>query len=99
MTPLLKPAEVAAALNVSPRTLRGLIRDGLIAYVITGRGKKRPGIGFEATEIERFKAERRRRECPPTSVKAAPSISMTSEATAGSFLALRKLRQKPKRGG
>ena len=32
----MKPAEVANLLNVSPRTLRGLVRDGLIGYVVTG---------------------------------------------------------------
>jgi hypothetical protein len=39
MTPLLKPLEAAGTLNVSPKTLQ----DGHIDYVVTGRGKKRPG--------------------------------------------------------
>jgi hypothetical protein len=97
MTPLLKPAEVATILNVSPGTLRGLVRDGLIGYVVTGRGKKRPGISFEPAEIERFKADRSRRECPSSNVKIAPITSTNSGLGFGSFAALRKSLPKPKR--
>jgi hypothetical protein len=94
---LISPKKAAEELNVSPKTLRKIVKAGLIVYVVTGLGEKRPGISFDPVEIERFKVERSRRECPSVSVPKAPTISMSSRSMDESFGVPLALRAKPKR--
>ena len=67
------PAEAAAHLRISVKTLRGHVRDGSIRYIMTGRGAKRPGKAFAMADLTEFEERRRRRDAPVTE-RGKPSV-------------------------
>jgi len=69
MTALLSPKAAALDLEISVKTLRGHVADGSIAFIIVGRGKKRPRIAFDLPDIEAFKRER---SAGPPRIEQAP---------------------------
>lgn len=63
---MMTPAQAAIELGISGRQLRDLTADGAIPYIDVGRGK-REARRYEPSDIEAFKAERRRIAGPPVS--------------------------------
>jgi excisionase family DNA binding protein len=61
---LLKPREVAAQLGVSVLTLRRLIANGAIEYVMIGNSNSRPRKAFTQTQVDDFLQSRVRRKSP-----------------------------------
>jgi len=91
---LLSPAETAARLGVSVRTLKGLADDGEIRYVETGRGTKNKRRRYTEEFIAEYYERRTRRDapCPSTSTKTARSTTLISNGKAIGFTALRERR-------
>src|SRR5262245_1416277 len=89
---LLSTREAAEKLGMSLKTLRGHVQDGAIRYIVTGRGKKRPGIAFDPADLEAFTEQRRRTKvvtpCPSTNTKPRPSGNSTLNSTVTAFTAV-----------
>lgn len=64
MTALLTPAEVAARLRCSRKTLDAHVRAGAIRYINIGHGKKRPKRMFTEVDVEDFITRQTRRDVP-----------------------------------
>lgn len=101
MTTLLTPAEVAARLRCSRKTLSAHVRAGDIRYIIVGHGKKRPRHMFTEADVEEFITRQTRRDVPvePTRrVTRRRTTAPSSDEPIG-FLAraamLRAQKQKP----
>lgn len=87
---LLTPKDAAAALNMSVKTLRGHVADGNIRYIVIGRGRKRPNIAFDDSDIAEFKDHQRRRRAPlclSTRQKTHRSTATTSSSEVVAFMA------------
>ena len=85
--PLLSTKEAAEALKISVKTLRGHVRDGAIRYIVTGRGKKRPGIAFAQSDLEEFEERQRRRSAPPCQSGKTNVQDSTSTISGGEVIA------------
>lgn len=101
MTALLTPAEVAARLRCSRKTLDAHVHAGDIRYVSIGHGKKRPRRMFTQADVEDFITRQTRRDVPvePTRrVTRRTTASYSSDEPIG-FLAraamMRAQKQKP----
>ena len=94
-------AQAARRLNISIRTLRGLVASGELRYVNVGRGKQREKMMFTDSDLDGFIAKRTRQKaqdlCPSTSQRARPSITSTSGGEIIAFTALRSERNAGKR--
>jgi predicted site-specific integrase-resolvase len=99
MTDLKTPAEAAAALHCSQKTLAGHVRSGALRYVIVGLGKKRPRRMFTAEDIQDFIERQMRRDTPATAPRTHRTTTSTSRSDVIAFTALRDARNaaKPKR--
>jgi excisionase family DNA binding protein len=95
------PAQAARRLNISIRTLRGLISSGELRYVNVGHGKQREKIMLTDNDINDLIASRTRQKapqsCPSTSPKARRSTTSTSSGEVVAFTALRSERIAGKR--
>ncbi|WP_147151693.1 helix-turn-helix domain-containing protein [Reyranella soli] len=100
-TELRSPAEIAARLHCSPRTLAEHVRTGGLRYVIIGHGTKRPRKMFTDADVEEFIERQTRRDvpCQSTSPRARRSTTTTSNSEVIAFTALRKRlsAEKPRR--
>lgn len=67
---LLTPAEAAARLRISRRTLDGHVASGGLRYISVGLGLKRRRMRFDPADLDRFLEGQRRVECPPVAVPA-----------------------------
>ena len=94
------PAEAAARLRVSRKTLTEHVRSGALRYVIIGCGSKRPRKMFTDADIEEFIERQTRRDvpCPSIAPRARRSTTTTSSGRVIAFTALRNARTdaKPK---
>jgi hypothetical protein len=67
------PAQAAARLGCSEKTLKGYVAAGAIGYVVIGHGSKRPRKMFSDSDLDAFIAEQTRKDSPcpstPTSVR------------------------------
>lgn len=95
---LLSPKQAAAELQMTLKTLRGHVADGTIAYVITGRGKKRPRYAFAPEDLEAYRSHQRRRNlpCQPTGRAAQRSMSSIFATNVVGFSARREKLQSGK---
>jgi excisionase family DNA binding protein len=87
------PAQAARRLNISIRTLRGLIASGELRYVNVGRGKQREKVMFTDSDLDDLIASRTRQkvqECPSTSPKARRITNMISSGEVLDFTARQK---------
>jgi excisionase family DNA binding protein len=95
------PAQAARRLNISIRTLRGLIASGELRYVNVGRGKQREKIMFTDNDLNDLIASRTRQKaqqsCPSTSPKARRSTTSISSGEVLAFTARRNGRTDAKR--
>jgi excisionase family DNA binding protein len=94
------PAQAARRLNISVRTLRGLIKSGELRYVNLGHGKQREKIMFTDSYLDDLIASRTRQkvqECPSTSPKARRTTTSTSSGEVLAFTARRNGRTGAKR--
>jgi excisionase family DNA binding protein len=86
-------AQAARRLNVSIRTLRGLVDSGELRYVNIGRGKRREKMMFTDGDLDDLIARRTRQKaqetCPSTSPKARRSTTSTSSGAVLAFTARR----------
>lgn len=94
MTSLLTPAEVAARLRCSRKTLDQHFRRGAIRYVSIGHGKKRPRRMFTDADVNEFIERQTRRDVPgePTQHATRRSNAAPSDGEVIGFLALRQRR-------
>lgn len=92
---LLTPEQAALRLNITNDQLSALTKDGEIAYINVGRGKKRPRRRYKEEFINEFEARRTRREvpCQYTGTSVRRTISTTSNTPAIGFLAARNARR------
>ncbi|WP_074830398.1 MULTISPECIES: helix-turn-helix domain-containing protein [Bradyrhizobium] len=87
---LLDKKEAAKRLKITEDQLAGLVEDGEISYINTGRGKKRPRRRFTEKDLEEFVERRRRREsCLSTSPKNHRSTNTISGSGVIGFTARR----------
>lgn len=77
MTALPTPAEVAARLRCSRKTLDAHVRAGDIRYIIIGHGKKRPRRMFTDADVNEFLDRQARRDVP-----VEPARRVTRHSTA-----------------
>jgi hypothetical protein len=101
---LLSPTEAAAELKITLKTLRGHVADGSIAFVITGRGKKRPRYAFAKVDLDAFEEARRRRRLPAEGRKqcrstAREALNSTVTTSGGEVVAFSALRARQTNGG
>jgi excisionase family DNA binding protein len=93
-------SQAARRLNISIRTLRGLIKSGELRYVNLGHGKQREKIMFTDSYLDDLIASRTRQkvqECPSTSPKARRTTTSTSSGEVLAFTARRNGRTGAKR--
>jgi len=91
--PLMTPAQARAELGISDTQLRDLTDDGEIPFINVGRGSKRATRRYDPSDIEAFKAARRRVECRSISdpVPApTPTISSSGAVDLAEIRARRK---------
>jgi hypothetical protein len=83
------PAEAAARLGCSIRTLNKHVAAGELAYVTLGQGTKRPRRMFTDADISAFIAARTSKDvpCPSTSPTGRHTSSMTSGSAVIAFTA------------
>ena len=92
-------AELAAAMEMDQKTLRGHVQAGEITYIRKGTGTKRPRRIFTLADVAGFYAAMRRRECPSTGPARRTARSRrrsgttTSSETVVDFTALRERRR------
>src|SRR5262245_39717705 len=74
------PAEAAAKLGCSIKTLNGHIVSGALGYVIIGHGKKRPRKMFTDGDLNAFIINQTRKDvpCPSTASRARRSSTSSS---------------------
>src|SRR5262245_46941191 len=100
MTDLRTPAEVAARLRCSRKTLNEHVRMGALRYIIIGCGSKRPRRMFTDADVDQFIERQSRRDvpCQFTDRRARRSTTSTSGSAVIAFTALRNARTdaKPK---
>lgn len=94
MKALLTPAEVAAKLRCSKKTLAAHVRAGSIRYIIIGHGTKRPRRAFTEVDVEEFIERQTRRDLPVQGI--IPTRRSTASARAGEVLGFMALREKLK---
>jgi hypothetical protein len=96
---LLTPAQAAARLGISVKTLFGHVTDGTIGYVNPGRGKVRPRKMFAPSDLDAFIAARTRKDlpCPSGATRAPRSGNTISRSTIVAFSARPNARTKGKR--
>jgi excisionase family DNA binding protein len=58
---LLTMKEAATVLRTTVKQVWGLVHDGELTYVDTGRGKKKPRIAFDQQDLDAFIERRKRR--------------------------------------
>ena len=76
---LLTPAQTAARLACSIKTLNGHVASGALGYVIVGHGKVRPRRMFIPADVDAFIEAQRRKDIPcPSSATSARHISATT---------------------
>jgi hypothetical protein len=94
------PAEIAARLRMSRKTLAEHVRSGALRYVSVGHGTKRPRKMFTDADVDEFIERQTRREvpCPSTNRKARRSTTSTFSGEVLAFTALRneRIAAKPK---
>jgi excisionase family DNA binding protein len=92
--------QAARKLGISDDQVRGLVQDGELQYINTGRGKKRPRMKFTDADLDEFIERRRRKNTPclSTNRKSHRTITSTSGPVVIGFTALRnaQLEKKPK---
>jgi hypothetical protein len=83
------PAEAAARLGCSVKTLNGHIASGALRYVITGHGEKRPRKMFTDADLDAFIEAQTRKDspCPSTAIRARHSGSSISSGAVIAFTA------------
>jgi hypothetical protein len=95
------PAQAAARLGCSIKTLNGHIATGALGYVIIGHGRKRPRKMFTDADLDAFIANQTRKDvpCPSIATRAPRSGNTTSRGEVIAFSAQPKPRPgaKPKR--
>jgi hypothetical protein len=95
------PAEAAAKLGCSIKTLNGHVAAGALKYVIVGHGMKRPRKMFADADLDQFIAAQTRKDqpCPSAAIRGRRTGSTTfkSEVVAFSDLQRRRRGVKPKR--
>jgi hypothetical protein len=95
------PAEAAAKLRCSLKTLKGHVAAGTLKYVAIGHGSKRPRKMFTDADLDAFIAAQTRKDvpCPSTRTRARHSSSSTSGSTVIAFTAQQRpgTDAKPKR--
>lgn len=96
MIELLTPKEAAARLRCSVKTLRAHVRSGALGYIVTGRGKKRPGIAFDPSDLEAFTLRQRRMEAPCQSGETR--VRATGNSTSSFEVIAFTARQRPQLG-
>ena len=86
---LLTPAEAAARLRCSLKTLRAHVRSGALRYVITGHGKRRPAKAFASTDIAAFIEAQTRKDvpCPSAAIRVRHTGNTTSRSEVIDFSA------------
>src|SRR5262252_11016748 len=97
---LLTAREVAEMLRVTPRQLLAFCRSGELSYVDVGRGRTKVRRMFEASDVERFIARRKRTDqCQrdSTGERTRRSGGSSSNIVVTDFVALLKKRQSEKR--
>src|SRR5690348_8969127 len=94
MSALKTPAEAAAVLHCSRKTLTGHVRAGDLRYVIVGLGKKRPRRMFTVEDIQEFIERQTRRDTPCRSIgpRARHTTNSTLKSEVIAFTALRSAR-------
>lgn len=99
MNALHTPAEVAARLRCSRKTLDAHVRAGDIRYLIIGHGKKRPRRMFAEADVEEFIERQTRRDVPvePTRRVTRRSTAAPPDDRVIGFMALRDRRNAEKR--
>jgi excisionase family DNA binding protein len=93
---LLTPEQAASELGISDRQLRDLSSDGAIPFINVGRGN-RPARRYEPSDIEAFKAERRRSSCQSTNAPARKRTATTSSSRVLDIQEILAARQSEKR--
>jgi hypothetical protein len=89
---LLKEADAAKWLGISPRTLRKLRHDGQLHYILI-----RTAIRYSLPDLQSY--VERARQCPSIKEKAPPSGGTTSPSpTVADFEEARRKRQSAKQG-
>lgn len=79
---LLTPAEAAAKLRCSIKTLKGHIATGAVRYVIIGHGSKRPRKMFTDSDLDEFIAAQTRKDFPcPSTAPAKRLIGISTSNT------------------
>jgi excisionase family DNA binding protein len=86
-TATLSPAEAAASLGISVKTLRGHVEDGTLPFINIGRGKKYRRMAFDPADLEDFKLRRKELLCPSTSPRIRNSTTSTSGSKVIGFMA------------
>jgi hypothetical protein len=76
-SPLLKPEDAAALLGVSTKHLLYLSKNGAIAFVNIGLGK-RPTRRYRIEDIEEFIAERRAVSPPSMLISSSRNVATTA---------------------
>jgi excisionase family DNA binding protein len=96
MVALLTPAQVAEELCISDRQLRKLTAKGDMPFIDIGTGK-RSAPRFDPSDVQAFKAERRRISSPSSKDPARKRTAMTSGTRAPDIqeLLLQRQSQKP----
>ncbi|WP_442872907.1 helix-turn-helix domain-containing protein [Aurantimonas sp. C2-3-R2] len=91
--PLHTPAETAAIIGISLKTLRDHVKLGRIRSIVVGSGTKRKTRRFTSKNIASFIENQKVREtpaCPSTKAPNHHSTGTTSKSTVVAFSALQK---------
>jgi hypothetical protein len=96
------PAEAAAHLGCSVKTLKGHVASGALKYVIIGHGTKRTRRMFTDADLNQFVVDQTRKDiatCPSTSPHVRHTGTSTSKCEVIGFTARRNARRaaKPKK--